>query len=154
MSKSNSHRISCNDLTNMRGWETLESMLTERTEFATVATDNDRIYIVGRDYCDVFDIHSRHWYALSLPGSGASLDLGAKRPLVVTTGGCLYVFGNRPISGSNVFLKLDATTEKWTTLPSLSLRSAVFNIFIQFITQPIGIYILYPQTRRDRSIHS
>ena len=110
----------------MRGWESLESMPTERTDFAAAVTDDDRIYIVGRDYCDVFDIPSGRWRALSVPGSGSggSLDLGAKRPVVATTGECLYVFGNRPIDGSNVFLKLDTISGSWTTLPSLSLRFA------------------------------
>ena len=101
-------------------------MPTERTDFAAAVTDDYRIYVVGRDYCDVFDIPSGRWHALSMPGgsSGESLDLGAKRPVVLTAGDCLYVFGNRPIKGSNVFLKLDTITGCWTTLPSISLRFA------------------------------
>lgn len=104
----------------------MESMPTERTDFAAAVTDEDRIYVVGRDFCDVFDIPSGRWRALSVPGGGSagSVDLGAKRPVIVTTGDNLYIFGNRPVEGSNVFLKLDPISGSWTTLPSLSLRFA------------------------------
>jgi N-acetylneuraminic acid mutarotase len=123
------HRIGCGDFTGMSGWESLESMPRERTDFSTALID-DRIYVVGSGFCDVYDIKSAQWHVREVPH--ALGDLGVKRPAVAVVGTSLYVFGDRPAEGSNVFLRLDTLSSSpsdWRTLEPLTIRQDVVAAF-------------------------
>ncbi len=122
------YKIGCGELTSLKAWTELESMPEERVDFSVAVVD-DRIFVVGQGFCDVYDIASGHWSLIELP-SGLG-DLGKKPPALAAMGAALYVFGDRPAEGENTFLKLDTVSQTWTKLHSQpGMRLDVISAFV------------------------
>jgi len=85
-------------------WTTLAPMPTERPGFSVEIIDESRIFLIGKDFCDVYDVRANSWTSVQVPFTDPAAghqgqDRAASRPVTAALGSSIYVFGNRPVGG-------------------------------------------------------
>ena len=97
-------------------------MPTERTGFVLQNIDESKIFLIGKDFCDVFDVEANLWTSVSVPYTDPAaghpgLDRAAAKPVTAALGSSIYVFGNRPVAGGvNGAWILDCHSLTWQPL--------------------------------------
>ena len=127
-------------LKNLRqvSWIPLSEMPNERSGFSVANVDASKLFVVGNDFCDVYNIESDSWTSISVPFSsseqqpqasgrskpGSSQLAEASKPVITAMGSNIFVFGERPHGGGvNGAWILDVHSHTWSKLiSSLDMR--------------------------------
>ena len=141
------YRINTNEIQKRGGnnvWKSCASLREDRTFFSVAAID-ENIFIIGNDFCDLYDSKQNTWTVLANVPSGFG-----QKPGVAVIGGTLFVVGNRSNERLNVCYSFNSITSTWAPIPSLKMRLDVISAF----SHNNLLYLLGWQTSYDNVIHS